>query len=158
MIKSRKKIIITLILCVMFLIIIIAFLAPNIIHFINNLYDDSWKSRYYKEYPTVNGLVIQPDSYNYFYIKYPTARLYIEIDKGNISELQPMVLNNSSFSLYQQGKSFQPSIETYNIEKDLTSGRFVYNNSIGMDHYLLIKNNDINNTANVTIKMFVPMG
>jgi archaellum component FlaG (FlaF/FlaG flagellin family) len=107
------------------------------------------------EMTSPNGLVIQPDSYNFFQIKNPTNRLYIEINSGNMTTLQPMVLNNTSFSLYQQGKPYQPSIGSNSFVKDLVANRFVYNDFIDMGNYVLIKNNDMNNASNVTIVLFI---
>jgi hypothetical protein len=66
-----------------------------------------------------------------------------------------MVLNNTSFSLYQQGKQYQPSIGSNSFIKDLAANRLVYNSSIDRDNYVLIKNNDMNNASNVTIVLFI---
>jgi hypothetical protein len=107
------------------------------------------------EMTSPNSLVIQPDSYNYFRITDPTNRLYIEIDSGNMTTLQPMVLNSTCFSLYKQGKPYQPSIGSNSFAKDLVDNRFVYNSFIDMGNYVLIKNDDMNNASNVTIVLFI---
>jgi hypothetical protein len=142
---------------IVILLLIIASIAVVIVVSYTNIRPSNINnnSPVFSENPSPNSLVIQPGSYNYFRIIDPTNRLYIEINSGNMTTLQPMVLNNTSFSLYQQGKPYQPSIGSNSFAKDLGANRFIYNNFIDMGNYVLIKNNDMNNASNVTIVLFI---
>jgi hypothetical protein len=154
MIKPRG--IIAIIVLFVFTIIIL-FLLPYLIQSLNALNHYNPEPYPYADFPTVNGLSITPNSSDYFPLNYPTSRLYIEVNSGNLSALQPVILNNASFSLYRQGRPFQPTIGTNDFLKNTSSNQFVFNNSIDMNQYIVIINSDVNSTANVTIFMFVPL-
>ena len=150
-----RGIIVIFVLLVIALIILI--LLPYIIQVLDALNHYNPEPYHYADFPTVNGLSVEPNSSNFYYMHYPTTRLYLEVNSGNFSALQPMILNNASFTLYQQGKPFHATIRTNDFLKNTSSNRFVFNNSIDMNQYIVIKNGDVNSTANVTIFMFVPM-
>ena len=155
MIRDWKKPIIFLLLGVG-IILIVAYLAPGINRFLDSRLNDN-SQYHYDDYPTFTGLNIPPGSSNHFYIQYPTTRLLIKVGKGNISEIQPMVLDSSGFLSYSQGTPFSPVVGPDKFEKNFSSNRFVYNSSIDMGNYLLIKNNDKNDSASVTVWMYAPM-
>lgn len=156
MVKFPKNPTFILVLCGVILLVILLF-VPYIVQFINGLNYNDTGQKYYKEYPTTNYLEITPSNTSYFSINYPTTRLYIDVNTGNITALQPAIIDETNFSLYKQGRSYQIDPLTLNITRDINSNRFICNKTIEMYNYLLIKNNDIITTANVTIRMFIPM-
>lgn len=101
--------------------------------------------------PVTADIVIQPGSHWYYHINYSSMNVVITLISGNFSALQPLIIDDTNFALFQQGKPYQYTAETSNMTyyKGLNYSGDIH--AYGSN--LIIINNDRNNTSIVTIEL-----
>jgi hypothetical protein len=99
----------------------------------------------------ISAIVIQPGSSWNYHINYSVINVVITLKSGNFSALQPLIIDDTNFSLFQRGQSYQYASESLNLTID---EGFSYHGDIyakGSD--LVIINNDKNNDSILTISI-----
>ena len=99
----------------------------------------------------VSDIVIQPGSSWYYHINYSSLNIVITLIRGNFSALQPMVIDDTNFSLFQRGQSYQYAKESSNLT--IGEGSSYHGDIYANGSNLVIINNDEKNDSILTISI-----
>lgn len=99
----------------------------------------------------ISAIVIQPGSSWNYHINYSVMNIVITLKSGNFSALQPLIIDDSNFSLFQRGQSYQYTKESSNLTTD--EGFSYHGDIYGMGSNLVIINNDKKNDSILTISI-----
>ena len=142
--KKRRDILILSLVLVTLIVVVVVF-----IFFYPRINNEVSSKESNHQASVVADIVIQPGSYWYYHINYSSVNVVITLISGNFSALQPSIIDDTNFSLLQQGKPYQYALETSNIT---FYKEFSYSGDIhAYDSNLVIINNDKNNTSILTI-------
>lgn len=151
--KKRRDILILSLILVTLIVVVVVF-AYYLIYYpeintTDSLNDSNPQSS------VIANIVIQPGSHWFYHINYSSINVVITLISGNFSALQPSIIDDTNFSLFQQGKPYQNAPETSNIT--FYKGYNYSGNIHAYDSNLVIMNYDTNNTSIVTIAiMYMP--
>ncbi len=142
--KKRRNILIWSLVLVTLIVAVVVF-----VFYYPGIKNEEWSKESNHQATVVADIVIQPGSYWYYHINYSSVNVVITLISGNFSGLQPLIIDDTNFSLLQQGKPYQYALETSNIT---FYKEFSYIGDIhAYDSNLVIINNDKNNTSILTI-------
>lgn len=99
----------------------------------------------------ISAIVIQPGSSWDYHINDSVVNVVISLKSGNFSALQPLIIDDTNFSLFQRGQSYQSAQESSNltIDEDLSYHGDIY----AKGSNLVIINNDKINDSILTISI-----
>ncbi len=99
----------------------------------------------------ISAIVIQPGSSWNYHINYSVINVVITLKSGNFSALQPLIIDDTNFSLFQLGQPYQYAKESSNLT--INEGFSYHGNIYDKGSNLVIINNDKKNDSILTISI-----